>query len=252
MFKNPFGLLKLRKLRLNTPLGAMKFTANSYLEYRYGWKQLFRDVSSFATAYRDCQNHIQYLLSTKDQWAPIHASESGEVPYNLSYPVIGTSNLSFTVTDARIKWKATFGCEILRGKSFQTVTCMEAMMQRLGCNDVLSALWDLVPFSFVVDWFINITDVLETDPAFWGRYRLRRMGYSVDQQYCCGLNVESYANTDFSGGYIFKTGTYPPVAVAKRFERVSGFPPDCSAIGLFEDLNITNFAAGAALIAQRL
>lgn len=252
MFRNPFGLRNLRKLRIRTPLSGVKFAANAWLEYRYGWKQLERDVLNFSRVYREVQDYIKHLIATMNEWAPIHESETGTYTPSLSWPQTGYyGNLwRLTCTDAEIRWKAGFGVEILRGYAFRTATAMQLMMQRTGANDLLSAIWDYVPFSFCVDWFINVTNFLERSPIFWDRYNLRRMGHSVKTEYRCRVNVDSRVYVD--GQEYTQSHEGQLQTVYSRYERTAGFPSGCDGVGLFGGLNFTNFATGAALIAQRL
>lgn len=48
--------------------------------------------------------------------------------------------------------------------------------QRLGLTDPALLLWELIPFSFVADWFVNVGDFLQATGTFQG---LKRLGIHV-------------------------------------------------------------------------
>jgi len=125
----------------------------------------------------------------------------------------------------------------------------------MGTANVAEALWDLLPFSFVVDWFIDLERVVKYLPLYWNRHTFRRMGYSVKTEYRAALEIDSDATITWWNGMSFpksKTELCPEITVASTYVRTPGFPPDMSGVGAFNGLSFTHLADGAALIAQRL
>lgn len=265
MFKDPAGLIRLQKsLRAarktrETLRTLVKGASSAWLEGRYGWRLLDRDITNFVKSWPEVQAHIDFLQQTKETFVPISAVQKDSTNYSLPYPVITFSDSysSATCYSASVERTARFSLEIMRGKAFEVLSRWEYIKQRTGQNDLVSALWDYLPMSFVVDWFIDIQSFLERDPIFWDRHNLRRMGYSVKLVYkCC---VKFYTITwaqQLSPPYVLQDESLVdynvPQIVHKVYTRTPGFPPDTDTVGLFGGLNMIHLADGSALIVQRM
>jgi hypothetical protein len=53
---------------------------------------------------------------------------------------------------------------------------------RLGLTDPVSLLWEVIPYSFVIDWFVNVGDFLHATGTISG---LKRIGINVTTDYRC-------------------------------------------------------------------
>lgn len=110
--------------------------ASNWLELQYGWLPLLSDAHEGAV-------FLAHHLSTPlQQVIRVHRAKPGSI-VSRSYDVLTFSGTART--DVRIK--AT-----LREKN---------VAQLSGLTDPLSVAWELVPFSFVVDWFIPIGQYLD-------------------------------------------------------------------------------------------
>jgi len=127
---------------------------------------------------------------------------------------------------------------------------MDHVLKRLGAHDVLSTLWDIVPYSFVVDWFTHANRVLEQRYRNFGSYTLRRIGSSTKTTlYADGilrLHTSNYDDNPYTEVHI------PESPVATSYSRSAGFPAWTSTVGLFGNLNLTQMLEGTALIMQRI
>lgn len=120
-----------------------------WLEIQYGWKPLLMDIHASATAYEAIANK----------------------PRILAYKVrISGREKHSTYSDADY----TMGRFEKHSKQI-IVELLESLSvsRSLGLQDPASIVWECVPFSFVVDWFIPIGSYLEalgTVPFLTGRY----------------------------------------------------------------------------------
>lgn len=126
-----------------------------WLEIQYGWKPLINDVYEACNAYSALQKE-------RPRKQTYHASISKSVVRSQKYlDVYG--RFLFTHTSSHvIKRKLTV--EIIEDIS---------KARSIGLLDPLPVVWELVPFSFVADWFIPIGDYFEARsilPGINGRF----------------------------------------------------------------------------------
>lgn len=256
MIKNPFGLLThnwRRGVKNFSPRQLMKAGANVWLEKRYGWDNLFRDIVSFSQCHQKVSEHIQYLSQTRGRWVTIAEKLQDALSPNPStISQIGTTGvlawIQFIISD--FSQSSEFTVQVLRDKSCRILSRGELTSQYIGVNKLVETLWEVLPLSFCIDWFIDIADLVSRTSIAWNTHRLRRMGYSTKRS----LSITPIVNSKVTtwAGSTTKTDVLGPSLVYKQYQRNPGFPPDCSTVGLFGGLSLTNLATGAALIAQRI
>jgi len=117
-----------------------------YLQWQFGWKPLCMDIYGL---YDNLINRlpIQPFLS---------ASRTVKTPYNYSLPYGGH--------DCKVNIKHTDTCKLWASLSEQTL----ATAQSYDVINPLSLTWELVPYSFVVDWFAPIGNTLASLTATAG------------------------------------------------------------------------------------
>ena len=124
-----------------------------YLEAHFGWRPLVKDVHDG-------------LRVLDNPMAPQRVRASATGPYS------SPSNFTRVTQDASWKYHES---QIIDFK--QTVTLQAdiiivnpnlAMMQQFGVANPVSIAWELVPFSFVLDWFVNVGDYLGSLTDFAG------------------------------------------------------------------------------------
>lgn len=114
-----------------------------WLELQYGWKPLLHDI------YDTCM-----LLN--EQWVrgfsahPLHASATSyEVVELVSSP--GVDRMGAGIFDVKVKMGGTLYREDPASQGLAAA----------GLNNPASIAWELVPYSFVVDWFLPVGDYLK-------------------------------------------------------------------------------------------
>ncbi len=78
--------------------------------------------------------------------------------------------------------------------------------QRLGLTDPIMLAWELIPYSFVIDWFINVGDFIHATGTVSG---LKRVGISVTTRY----SVTAQNSDPLYGG----VASYSSLSVNRQF-----------------------------------
>lgn len=130
-----------RNPRLLSPRGGWsKATANAWLEYQYGIKPAMSDLSGAYDALKNRSKSLEpsVTIRARHREQETYLSSSGGVSYSDSY----------TRED-----KAT---AIV---FYNNLTLLQSLGQ-FGFTNPAALAWELIPFSFVVDWFLSIGDFL--------------------------------------------------------------------------------------------
>jgi hypothetical protein len=126
-------------------------------------------------------------------------------------------------------------------------------LQALGVNKLVEAAWDLVPFSFVVDWMVNWRSFSRDPRSYFASHATKLLGHSIRQEWVLKPSCTVQAPP-------FHDGTDGPTATwqgqdhpcLSKYDRLPGFPSGTSEAGVFKSLSKTNLIDGAALILQRI
>lgn len=253
MFKNPMGLRSLpRELRKLSLRNLTKMGASRYLEYKFGWENVYRDFVQLRDVWSEVRTHQTHLRETVNKFTSLAARQTDVI--NNPYVPLGTlgSYLYAQVTPKITSCEriASFSLDLRRTQQALAWSKIDQVMSRLGVRDVVEALWDCVPYSFVVDWFTHVNRMLRQRSIDWHSYDIRRMGYSLKYRWLASFQYESHAYGYPANTHV--TRITDSSLVQTQYQRTTGFPPACSSVGLFGNLNKTQIAEGLALIVQRI
>jgi len=167
MIRNPASAIRrgvdsylkgLKKVVKGTKVGSEKrndVISNSWLEYTYGWRPLINDVRDGVKALsviQDGRNPRKRVVATgtdyfgdPDPVKGVNNIGSVQVSYVRSQRSQSTVRYSVSVA---VKVPGTFG----------------ATSQILGVDfpNFLPTLWELIPYSFLVDYFTNIGGIIQS------------------------------------------------------------------------------------------
>jgi hypothetical protein len=138
----------------------------NWLAYKYGWMPILMDVKGGAEAL--AQHHVGRPLRFSVKGTRSASFERGEIVPVPIYGAQGTKNRVLTLT----------GGVTVRGYMYLEITNPNtSTLQQLGLTNPALVAWELVPFSFVFDWFISVGDYLKGLTALHG-VAVRRSGWS--------------------------------------------------------------------------
>jgi hypothetical protein len=161
---------KVKKLRnlYKDAASLTKALADTYLEWTFGWKPL---VSDIAQAYVGLQNRNRF-----GERQAIRVSATDNFPitlpttYNLSsFGGFGLIQITYRVTG---KYTVVMYGMIRTGVGTDG-SVSRAQVLQLDLPHFVPTIWDLIPYSFIVDYFVNVGEIIRAlstiDSVFvWG------------------------------------------------------------------------------------
>jgi hypothetical protein len=142
----------------------------SWLEYKYGWMPLLMDVKGAAEYF--AQQHL-----TRPLRFTVRASES----FLKNETIAGTTTfVGIPGSVHPYSGLTTSSCETSVKIWCELSSPHLSVVQQLGLTNPALVAWELVPFSFVFDWFIQVGDWLTACSAQQGVTVRRAMYHHVD------------------------------------------------------------------------
>lgn len=160
-------------LGIRKPRSVAKTTSSKWLEYQYGWRPLMSDIYGL-------HSEFQKGLSTQWQTFTVSRSVSDSTLFSWVWgaPLIGDLN--------KVTFKVDLG--VNTSITFRVADPTVARLNQLGLANPASVAWELVPWSFAIDWFIPVGNFLQACTARAGMSfvtgsRSRRLTHSWEGSY---------------------------------------------------------------------
>lgn len=130
--------------------------SSAWLEYSYAWVPLFSDIFGLQEQLKEGFKQADQLFSV------VRYTKTPIDPRSYLSPVQLRSNptLGVSIRKAEQFHKTKYYCRV-QPNALHALTV-------LGLTNPLNIAWELVPFSFVVDWFLPIGDFLNASAAIQG------------------------------------------------------------------------------------
>jgi len=169
MFKEPYKsarvlackIIASKKRRLRAAKTAKQVAragSDAWLEYRYGWQPILMDCESIGKevkARADASNAVRKRKVSRAGAAENRSGSKAWSSEGVPYKSWGTSGLATTKVSVRCSAGVLYD---------QTVnTALKSLDKTLGVrpSDLPATFWETVPYSFVVDWFVNVGDWIQ-------------------------------------------------------------------------------------------
>lgn len=136
LFANALQVLTTLAKRGRIPIGWRKMSS-AYLSYRYGWRPLISDIKS-----------VSRILSDGNEKVSRHRGRGFDTSVST---ITSSGHTAAFVCGARFKWDVRDEIQVkLRGSVIADISVPEIQLNPLQTG------WELIPFSFVIDWFLNV------------------------------------------------------------------------------------------------
>lgn len=204
--------LKKAKVYLRDIRSLRKALSDSYLEWRFGWRPLVIDI---ADAYAGLTNRNR-MQST----APCHGNATGQELLNshVGAPTFGFDSKMILSESTYITYSYWINGAIRLNLNRSGNIPVLQSLQLSTLNDFAVTAWDLLPYSFVVDYLVNVGDIINalTFPF-------------SDLTYCCatektvitGKSSLSLVKVADSGGVVWNSQSLNPANSMSEIVKVS-------------------------------
>lgn len=227
---------------MGIPLVAAKDVVNAHLLYQFGVKPAIQEAGKLLSANNVVGQQLAFLNRNRGRYVPIRVRRvtgfDQKAPYDFSPGYV----------DVDVHLASTKTVNVLFGQARVRTDINEASRWRayaeyFGLNKVVGTAWELIPFSFVVDWVTNAQERLNDltrlrlgEGPFVG---LRAVGHSIKRVATYeALLLPGY---DFSVGMPLRSPDSPTRMFDIQtfdYRRSPGLPDtsgvvDVSTLGLF-------------------
>lgn len=137
----------------NQHVGTVNDVSNLWLQYKYGWMPLYSEIyQAMINISRPELNH--FIVRAHSSHNSEHSVEDED---NSDFPLI----LTFLE-----QWTTESGCTMKADLSITNTALFN--VQQLGLQNPLEVAWEVIPFSFVADWFLPVSNYLSMLTAMQG------------------------------------------------------------------------------------
>jgi hypothetical protein len=151
---NYYGTVKKRTKKVKKVAKRNSIAAESWLEYQFGWNQLARDVEDAS------DGASRHLL--RDNRVSLWAAETIDVLVDKSV-VQGTLSSNTMLQCNSDRYTTSKVLVVFKGQVKQSGGDPNWGRKNWGLatQDFLPTVWELIPYSFVIDYFINIGKIID-------------------------------------------------------------------------------------------
>lgn len=170
-------MIKRRTAFIDKGLTLTAASSKAWLQYRYGWKPLMYDVRDLSVALLKSERVPGLVLRARVKRDLVYRNTSAQSLLwgNTSWRVYGTTKRDHHITvRSGVRYRITDS----------SVNQFRSSSLGLSLDNVVSTAWEIVPFSFVLDWFYNVGD--------WLRAITPAPGVSIESTYVSTQQLRSY------------------------------------------------------------
>lgn len=228
LFKKIGDYVKITRKRgivIKNPAKRRSFLRDSYLEATFGWQPLVNDIASARNA----------LEKNFDRFSRSYARVSGSASNTVSTEDVGEYR-RFDILLARYYYTQTLSSYSKR--FYGEVKCTtpnpfvsDRRLFGVTLADIALTGWELVPYSFVIDYFTNIGDILESwvlkdsDWAWLSSVTLKRTRIKTTRHFLQNYYITSWPQRITYMPWVRSASFTPAVAVRFSMDRATPLGP---------------------------
>jgi hypothetical protein len=241
-----------------TPIGKIRSTlknsSNTFLGYNFGVKPAIDEVANIFSAHQKVQNRLNFLRQNAGSYVPVRVRHT--LPSGVSNNSDPSGSSGVGIYCERKEVTGVISCQAQVRDDLSFSEDWKAYVQYFGLHKVLGLAWELVPFSFVVDWVTNAGSYINkyTTPALGSPfYNIRGVSHSTKESLVETLKISpTFFMSDWDGRTLAMS-TPPEVASCEtttyhRYPRL----PTTSGFVDFSNLGTFHFLASGALLIQKI
>lgn len=149
-------LRKLKKYNFRHKRDTLRAVSATYLEWTFGWKPLAMDIRDGAVGLLSRNLHPEIVPIQHSATESFTADENSGYVTNDGF-TLGYRFKTTTIGSFSVRYKGA-----VRSGSVNGLPRSVAQDLQLDLPHFLPTLWDLLPYSFVVDYFANVGDIIRS------------------------------------------------------------------------------------------
>jgi hypothetical protein len=229
---------------------------NAHLLYKFGVKPAIEDIRHTLSAHQKVDARLKDLSSFAGRYFPIRVrkTSSSEVyPYG-SNPSPGSIRFVSHVSSQKCV-SSIFGMGRVR-LDINDASKWRPYAEYFGLNKIVGTAWELIPFTFVVDWFTNaqerINDLTRVRLGEGPFMNVTSIGHSIKQIVTTDIVLYPGFDAPYGTTLIAPHSPTPLCQVdTVRYIRSPGLPDTSGVIDL-STLGLFHAVTGGELIVQRI
>jgi hypothetical protein len=169
-----------KKLRRSVS-GAKKLAktlADTYLEFHFGWQPLAADVASLIA---DAQRYRFPIIPVRGSARERFATDLRTLNFSIDQCPYSTFQTYSAYADYSVRYKGA-----MKSGSDASGRIGLAQSLQLTPENWLPTAWDLIPYSWIVDYFINVGDIIRSLTFCWSNLIWSCKGVLIEQAQAYG------------------------------------------------------------------
>jgi len=166
--KRMFDILPSKYFRLRDWKSVLKYANDQHLNWNFGWRPFLNDIYKVVTGLSSFESRMSKFLqeaSTSLRRRVQDIPQDGSYTSNSTldgyvWRILETNTITQTVA-------STFDFEYTIPKFGWSEFLWRSYLDTLGLNVTAANIWRVIPWSFVVDWFVNVGSYLDTYSTDW-------------------------------------------------------------------------------------
>lgn len=175
-----------------------KVAANAYLTWLFGWQSMYQAVQALVEKPSKITKEINYLISRnsidttfrKERSFPLVDAASPPVKYDL------VSDETFKRLDTTVKGQCLLRCVINATFRFppldEPILRRQLFWRKIGLAPSPSVIYDLIPWTWLLDWFIGLGDYIHIVETIHGDRSLINYGFLTYVEHMQAYNVVNF------------------------------------------------------------
>jgi len=215
-----------------------KAVNSSFLAYNFTWAPFVGDIQKLTTISDSVAKRMAFLLNSKGKEVTIRFSKPDCF---VNDQLEREQEIAYQDSDWRTAFKMTkYQCDFyVTAKLYQdleglddTFASLRATIAALGINNPAKAVWNAIPFSFLLDWVGPFGKWLERASVqpFFGVWKVYDITTSVRERYDIEMFVEDRSSSTNPGTPLLVPRTVLEKVSVDKYTRLVGLPQTLGAL----------------------
>jgi len=252
---------KFRRITLKDFIRGVKSGTKGFagldLFYKFAIKPAISDIRDALDAHDFVNRRMQYLRQNSGSWVPVrvrsvHTASFDNEPFPERSP---GSPIGLWSTIENKRSIATISAWGRVRDDLEWNDAWSAYLQYFGIGHMIGLGWELIPFSFVIDWFTNAQERinhftrLRTGGPFVG---IRGLSASQKDETVLKLTLLPGYSPAYGAEMLHPSGPMDLCQMTKSVYTRTNYIPETSGVVDTSSLGLFHFITSAELVAQRL